>query len=472
VVGEVDGRPEGGQVSARTLQQRLAELSPDAQTLLVRRLQLHVLERRMGETGSDQLVAYYETREGAEVLPGELRRLLLERLPRFMVPSRFVPVDNLPLLPNGKVDRQALLACRDDLVPRPAGRVCDPPADAVEAQMMRIFSDLIDVAEVGREDSFFELGGDSLLLPRLIDRIEGDFGVTFSLGVVFEAPTVRSLAVAVQARKSTSSWRSLVPIRAGGCRPPLYLVHGLGGEISYFYNFVPHLHPEQPVYALQPPADAYTALEPIAAHYIREIRLRQPTGPYRLGGYCLGGWIAFEMAHQLVEAGESVPLLMIIDSAVPGTRPLTPLLANRIRRLASSTPAEVLEKVKRRLKRASAPFERAREVPNDPNMLRWDSVPRAFHAVATRHYNALRDYTPRPLDTDVWLFRGEDDRFRRDLGWTPLVRGRLTIEMIPGDHANLLKDPYLPQAARKIGAVLDTIATGEPTPLTDRDTKR
>ena len=177
------------------------------------------------------------------------------------------------------------------------------------------------------------------------------------------------------------------------------------------------------------------------------------------------------MAHQLVEAGESVPLLMIIDSAVPGTRPLTPLLANRIRRLASSRPAEVLEKVKRRLKRARAPFERAREVPNDPNMLRWDGVPRAFHSVATRHYNALRAYTPRPLDTDVWLFRGEDDRFTRDLGWTPLVSGRLTIEMIPA-ITQLAQGSVLPHSARRIGAVLDTLAIGEPTPLTDRGTKR
>lgn len=451
-------------MSARTLQERVADLSADARMLLARRLQLHVLERSTTETGSDQLVAYYEKREGTEVPHNELRRLLLERLPRFMVPSRFVPLDNLPLLPNGKVDRQALLAHRGDLVPTAGERVCEPAADAVEEQMTRIFSDLIDVAQVGREDSFFELGGDSLLLPRLVDRIDGDFGVTLPLGTVFDAPTVRSLAAAVKARTATASWRSLVPIRDRGCRPPVYLVHGLGGEISYFYNFVPYMHPEQPLYALQPPADAHTALEPLAAHYVREIRVRQPTGPYLLGGYCLGGWIAFEMAHQLLEAGESVPLLMIIDSAVPGTRPLTPLLANRIRRLASSRPAEVLEKLKRRLKRAAAPFERGREVPSDPNVLRWDAVPRAFHSVATRHYNALLDYTPRPLDTDVCLFRGEDDRFARDLGWTPLVSGRLTVEMIPGDHSNLLKNPYLPHAARKIAAVLETVATAEASP--------
>ena len=433
-------------MSARTLQERVADLSADARMLLARRLQLHVLERSTTETGSDQLVAYYEKREGTQVPHNELRRLLLERLPRFMVPSRFVPLDNLPLLPNGKVDRQALLAHRGDLVPTAGERVCEPAADAVEEQMTRIFSDLIDVAQVGREDSFFELGGDSLLLPRLVDRIDGDFGVTLPLGTVFDAPTVRSLAAAVKARTATASWRSLVPIRDRGCRPPVYLVHGLGGEISYFYNFVPYMHPEQPLYALQPPADAHTALEPLAAHYVREIRVRQPTGPYLLGGYCLGGWIAFEMAHQLLEAGESVPLLMIIDSAVPGTRPLTPLLANRIRRLASSRPAEVLEKLKRRSSERplrSSAGGRA----DDSNVLRWDAV-RAPSIRSPRHYK-LCSTTCQPLETDVCRFAAQDDRFH-EYRMDAAGSGRLTVEIIPGDHSNLLKNPYLPHAARKI----------------------
>ena len=230
VVGALDGRPEGGEMSARTLQERVADLSADARMLLARRLQLHVLERSTTETGSDQLVAYYEKREGTEVPHNELRRLLLERLPRFMVPSRFVPLNNLPLLPNGKVDRQALLAHRGDLVPTAVGRVCEPAANAVEEQMTRIFSDLIDVAQVGREDSFFELGGDSLLLPRLVDRIDGDFGVTLPLGTVFDAPTVRSLAAAVKARTATASWRSLVPIRDRGCRPPCTWCTGSAGR--------------------------------------------------------------------------------------------------------------------------------------------------------------------------------------------------------------------------------------------------
>src|SRR5215210_2109588 len=328
---------------------------------------------------------------------------------------------------------------------------------------MRIFDDLIDVRQIGRDDNFFELGGHSLLVPLLIDRIEGDFGVTLPLGVIFEGPTVRALAAAVTAGNPNASWRSLVCIREHGSRPPLYLVHGLGGEIDHFYSLVRYLHPEQPVYALQPPPGEHTSLRHIAEHYVREIQVKRPTGPYLLGGYCLGACLAFEMAHQLVDAGERVPLLMIIDSASPGTRPraqLPPPLLARVRRLGSSTPAEMLQKVTRRLEEAGSRVRAELRGGGDPDALPADVVPRAFYALATRHVKALGAYVPRPLNVDACLFRSEDDRFAADLGWGPLIRGRLTIELVPGNHHDLLKYPHVPHAARKIAAVLETVIPG------------
>lgn len=365
-----------------------------------------------------------------------------------------------PVTDGGAPLRAMPVGAREAVTEEAEERSSEPAADPIEAQLMRIFDDLIDVRQIGRDDNFFELGADSLLVPLLVDRVEGDFGVTIPMGVIFEAPTVRALAAAVTARCPNPTWRSLVCIRKHGSRPPLYLVHGLGGEIDHFYNLARYLSPEQPVYALQPPLGGHAALDQIAEHYVREIRLNVPTGPYLLGGYCIGGCIAFEMAHQLVEAGDQVPLLMLIDSVSPGTQPRRqgpPPLLTRIRRLASNTPAEVLEKVTRRLGEAASRIGRGLAGGSDPDALPTEWVPRAFYQLASQHAQALRTYLPRPLHTDVCLFRSEDDRFAPDLGWAPLVRGLLTIEMIPGTHSNVLKSPHVPHAARKIAAVLETL---------------
>jgi oxalate---CoA ligase len=323
---------------------------------------------------------------------------------------------------------------------------------------MRIFDDLIDIREIGRSDNFFELGGHSLLLPRLVDRIHRDFGISLPLGVIFEAPTVQGLAAIVQARSAAPSWRSLVAIREGGRRLPVYLVHGLGGEIGYFYNLVEYLHPEQPVYGLQPPAEPFTDLERMASRYLEEIRTAQPRGPYLLGGYCLGGCVAYEMARQLSEAGESVRLLAIIDSASPGTQPATPSILRRVRRLASRSPGEIVSTIAHRLTRPSTQKAVSRSPGGTDEALEWFGVPRAFHAVATRHFRAVQRYAPGPYPGDAWLFRSEDERFAHDLGWGRLIGGRVRIEMVPGRHSDVLKQPNLPHTARRLAAALEAAA--------------
>ena len=328
-----------------------------------------------------------------------------------------------------------------------------PPATPVEAQLMRIFDDLIDIKQIGRDDNFFELGGHSLMVPRLIDRVARDFGVSLPLGVVFDTPTVRGLAGVIESHNPAPSWRSLVGIRERGTRLPLYLVHGLGGEIGYFYNLVEYLHPEQPLYGLQPPIEPFSNLEAMAARYVDEIRASHPRGPYLLGGYCLGGCVAYEMARQLTAVGESVPLVAIIDSASPGSRPRPPTLARRLRRLMAMSPRDIFARVQAR---AARPTRQA--APEGDELPRWYGVPRAFHAVATRHFYAVRDYRPLPYGGDVWLFRSNDLRFEHDLGWGRLVRGCLRVEMVPGTHSKVLKEPYLKETAQRLAVVVESVS--------------
>ncbi len=348
----------------------------------------------------------------------------------------------------------------------------EPAATATEAQLMRIWNDLIAVQEFGPEDNFFDLGGHSLLVPQMLDRVLQDFGVELGAGVVFGAPTVRELAAALESHEGTSSgepsWRSLVSIRERGDRAPLYMVHGLGGEIGWFYNLANYLDPDVPLYGLQAPPEPLDDLEAMAARYVAEVRSLRPDGPYRVGGYCIGGGVAFEMARQLSASGLEVDAVVLIDS-VPqshavGEQARSPTrLASRARRLMAKEPRQIVASIKdfgqrkaRGLTRRVAGSHRDRPVELS-DVLDMDTLPRVYRAAAASHFRAMRDYRPRPYDGDVWLFRTHDDRFGEDFGWRSLVRGRLGIEKVSGAHIDVLKEPHVGDLGRRLSAILRSV---------------
>ena len=201
----------------------------------------------------------------------------------------------------------------------------------------------------------------------------------------------------------------------------------------------------------------------MATCYLEEVRAYQPHGPYLLGGYCIGGCVAYEMARQLVEAGESVRLLAIIDAVPPGAKAVVPPFSRRLKRWASKSPRELAAAVKDRASAIAKWLAGERsDVVDVGDVPRWYGVPRPFRDIATKHFRAVRGWLPRPYDGDAWLFRSENDGLARDFGWCALVRGRLEIEMIPGAHADVLKEPHLKDAARQLSAVVDAVAAWDP----------
>jgi thioesterase domain-containing protein len=360
-------------------------------------------------------------------------------------------------------------ALRSALRPAQRESAGGPAVSTTENQLMRVWNDLIEVQEFGLDDNFFDLGGNSLLVPRMISRVHQDFGVELPLGVVFGSPTVRELARAVDSLTPEISWKSLVGIRSRGHRAPLYMVHGLGGEVGWFYNLANYLDPEMPLYGLQAPPTPFSDLEAMAAHYVEEVTQHQPEGPYRLGGYCIGGGVAFEMARQLEAGGRRVDAVVLIDS-VPQAHAVseqagTPArLAQRARRLMSKEPREIVASVKDFGQQAARRLSRSvrgpgREEPLElEDVLDMRTLPRVYHLPAIHHFRAMRDYTPRPYDGDVWLFRTDDDRFGEDFGWRSLVRGRLGIERVSGRHIDVLREPHVAGLGRKLDAVLAALA--------------
>jgi len=279
-----------------------------------------VVTAREDDTGAKFLVAYIVPRAGRTPPSFELRSFLKGKVPDYMVPSTFVSLESLPLTPSGKVDRRALpapSASRPELE-----RPYVAPRDTLEIELAKIWEKALRVDSIGVRDDFFELGGHSLVAGRLFATIQKSFGKNLTPTILLQAPTIEQLAALLRAGELTSRWTSLVPIQAGGSRPPLFCMHAGGGTVLFYYDLARELGPDQPVYGLQaqglygglPP---HAEVEEMAAHYVREIRSVEPRGPYLLTGFCFGGVLAFAVARQLRREGAEVALLSSFDGGSP-----------------------------------------------------------------------------------------------------------------------------------------------------------
>jgi FkbH-like protein len=195
-----------------------------------------------------------------------------------------------------------------------------PPRTELEKQLCEIWQKHLHVDRIGVTDNFFEVGGHSLLAVRLFAEINRLTGKKLPLVTIFQSPTIEQLARALSQGPAELSRSLLVPLQPHGSKPPLFLVHGAGGDILWGYaNLSAHMPADQPIYGIKSSGQAgreeFTRIEDMAACYVKELRAFQAHGPYRLGGYCFGGNVAYEMARQLRSAGEQVALLALLDSA-------------------------------------------------------------------------------------------------------------------------------------------------------------
>jgi phthiocerol/phenolphthiocerol synthesis type-I polyketide synthase E len=195
------------------------------------------------------------------------------------------------------------------------------PAHDTVSELTRIWQQLLGVDSISPDQNYFDLGGDSSLAVNLFTQIHAAFGVKLALATLFEAPTIEELALIIRRETSGSAlgWSPLVAIQPAGSRPAFFCIHGAGGNVLMYRGLSQRLGADQPFYGLQaqgldrscPPL---TRVEDMAALYVKEIRKQQPSGPYFIGGYCMGGTIAFEVARQLQSQGESIALLALFDT--------------------------------------------------------------------------------------------------------------------------------------------------------------
>jgi amino acid adenylation domain-containing protein len=267
-------------------------------------------------TRDTRLVAYVTPAPGQQVEPDELRRFAATVLPRHVVPAAVVPVVELPRTAGGKLDRAALPA------PEPAAAPGVRPRGPWERQLCEIFADTLGVPVIGVEDPFFDLGGHSLLVPRLVERIRAAFGITLNIRDVFEAPTVAELATRLTRGASGDPLATLLPLRLSdpvNGRAILYCVHSVTGVSWTFAGLLRHLDSDRPVYGLQAPGlsrstDAPASADELITALVNEICGTARDAPVCLVGWSVGGLIAHMLAVRLQREGRRVGALALLDS--------------------------------------------------------------------------------------------------------------------------------------------------------------
>jgi len=429
---------------------------------------------REDRQGDQRLVAYVVPAHRPGPAVQTLRQAVAARSPSGPIPAVFVVLDGLPRTPNGKVDRRAL-------PPPDPGR--DPaevvaPRDAVEATLVGLWEDLLGVRPVGVGDEFFALGGHSLLAARLFAEIATRFGQQLPMATLFRAPTVARLAAVLRGEVPAGAESSLVPITAGGSKPPLFCFHQHTGQLFCYLALARCLGADQPVFGLVPRAlDGRSVpldrIEALGAAYLQEILRVQPRGPYYLAGYCFGGTVAFEVAQQLSAQGERVALVALLEAAWEGGGGRT------LRRLARRLAFEWAELGRRRgparlgyalaralnvgqeqaalLRQAAAGVRLRRRVPET-------YLERAIRRVEAAHAEAVRHYAPRVYPGRITLFRGAElpGRFPRvpSMGWAGLAAGGITVEEVPGRYRTLVEDAPARLVAERLAHHLAAASAG------------
>lgn len=461
---EFIGRKDN-QVKIRGFRVELGEIeSMLNQSGLVR--QAVVLAKNNRE-GKKRLIGYVVT--NASFHRNAVINHLKSKLPEYMIPAAWVQLETMPLTPNGKIDRNAL---PDAEMPEQKNEHHALPGNHLERTFARIWQQVLGVEKIGIRDNFFELGGHSLIGVQIITKVENETGNKLPLAIFFKYPTIEQQVASIEKNMTSSIWKSLVPIKATGNKPPLYIVHGDGLNVLNFGDLAKYVDEEQPVFGLQArgldgiekPLDDITE---IAKHYISEILEHNPSGPYAIGGYSFGGYVAIEMRKQLEVLGKEVKMLAIFDT-------------NAINAIYNKNLSEkIFKKITRQVPKffwfTKLFFQHPRTIAKyqltylQRQFYKMGLMKKPvstgmyaqFEKINEKHQVAFKKYRLAPFNDRLHLFKSKihiyfiDDQ--KYLGWANYAKKGVQVYDVPGDHKTMFEQPHVKEFAGILQSALDNI---------------
>lgn len=435
-------------------------------------------------SGEKSLFAFY-TEKSEPVSAQAIKEELKKKLPAYMVPEMIMPVGEIPLTSNGKVDKKKLIVTAREKLAQSTNESAKP-TNETEEFVLGLWKKVLSIDSMGIDDDFFDLGGHSLKALQLMAEIKKLKDINIPLASLIQNSTVRTFAPMLTSEDKNNFWQCLVPIRPKGSKTPLFLIHGAGLNVLLYQSLTHHLKDDRPIYAFQAKGldgsrELSNNIEEMADDYIEEIKKVQPNGPYMLLGFSLGGFIAFDMAKKLAEKGNKVSFAGVIDSVSSMAKHLQSPTEERLFNLKVSAikPFYVTWLLlkepwagKRRLlhnKYKSIRFsiifkliqfgimkekEHRITVKDGQPMFLSDNVEMTMT-------EALIKYELKPAEIQLDLFRAGKPTFyipnRKDYGWNRFARKGVVVHTLPDEHSRIFAPPNDQYFAEVLDKRLDEI---------------
>jgi acyl-CoA synthetase (AMP-forming)/AMP-acid ligase II/acyl carrier protein len=388
---------------------------------------------RLGENVAAAVVLKPETNLSTQ----DIKTFLADHLAAFKIPQHVFMVPELPKGSTGKVSRRELSGAMADRI-----RDVTPPGPPLEFQILDIWRTLLHRDDIGVDDDFFELGGDSLLAVQMVLEVEAIARRKIPLSALKAVYTVRQLAATIIRTADTPE--ELVTCAKQGDGTPFFFCHGdFSSHGLWALRLVDMLSCNQPIFLAWPyrNPDPKLSIEEMAKSYVPHLLAAQPTGAFCLGGYCNGGLLAWELAHQLESLGREVRFVVLIETRSFNARLAIRMIARLTRLIAAIAPGKSSEKFK---------FGAMRAI--------WSRMKRQDYYGP--YLRAMANYLPPKLQCGVVAVLSEESRGMKQ--FSPIVWSRLAPKIhrryVAGTHLGAITT-----YAGELALLLDDLLSTGPT---------